>query len=394
MIVRQLYSQEGIRLNKETLDFHHLTSVLAWAAEHNISYQQALRSLVAHQIPLFFRFLIYLTSPLFHTSLYRRKYDGFRRVEIFGIKPFFRNSVESAITDLEEGLSLSKTLQNHFRWWLPEYYIESIKLAEEKGTVKDTIIQLAKTTSKVRRRRKEIFSVLLYPFLIIIFGFNIFWGIIVFIIPKFQKIFYDLLGGASLPGLTEFVIDVANYFSSRSLLFTFIILQIPWVVYYFFCTHRFDWLLIKVPLLGKAVTRWRMLDTIQALSVYTKMNIPLNKCLELICQHHPSSVFKKALSRVKTDVNDGKDFLESWKANFPAEKMTHFYLSNGIKSNDLSGALDTLAMILQDDDNRKHAYLIKILEPCCLLILSFIVGLLVVAMFLPMVYIITKMTSM
>lgn len=393
MFVRQMYCGDGIRISKETMEIHNLTSTLAWAAEHRVPYSQALKSLVAQDIPFLFRLIIFFISPLYHTPLTRKNKDGYKRWNISGTKPFFRSAVESAITDLQGGFSLSSVLEQHLRWWLPDFYIHSIKLAEEKGCLEETLTQLAQTTKKVNRRRKEIFSVMLYPFIILFIGFIILWGLMVFIIPKFKKIFADLLGEEGLPHLTDFVVGCSNLILPEHPLAFIFILQIPWMVYYLFCTHRGDWILLRIPFIRRSILRWKMIDAIQALAVYTRMKIPVPETLSMVCDHQPSSPIKKRLLAVRNGVMNGEALSECWGKVFRGHHLANFYIQSGTKLDKLPENLDQLAVILQDEDNRKHGFIMKVTEPILLLLISVIVGIVVIAMFLPMIQIVNTMSG-
>lgn len=393
MFSHQLYNTDVIKISKETAEVHKLSEVLAWAADHNISYDMALKSLVAQDIPFIFRMFIYFVSPLFHTAMTRKNTDGYQRWRISGVKPFFRSAVESAVTDLQSGNSLSSVLQRHLRWWLPDYYIHCIELAEEKGCVPETLKQLARTTTKVRRRRKEIFSVLLYPFLIVILGFYLIWGMVIFIIPKFERIFYDLLAEEQLPELTLYVFGVAKFLLPENPVMLLFLFQIPWLIYYFFCTHRGDWILVRIPFLKRSVLRWQKLDAIQAMSVYSRMKVPSPEILEIICSQLPGSSLRKKLLRIRDRVINGQNFIECWKQEFPKDCISEFYLRNGYKTDKFSESLDQLSMILQDEDNRKHEIVMKVTEPVMLFLISLVLGIVVVSMFLPMTYLISLLSD-
>ena len=202
MITHQLYSQDTIKVNKDTIQNHSLTGTLAWAAKHNLTHQAALRSLVSYRVPLLFRLITYCLNPYAFSYLERLK-SRYKRRTISWVRPFFRSAVESAITDLEEGYSLSYVLKEHLRWWLPKYYLQSVEMAEKNDCIQETLIKLGETSHSTRRRRKEVFSVMVYPFIILGFGAFILYFLMVFILPKFKRIFDDLLGGEPLPALTE-----------------------------------------------------------------------------------------------------------------------------------------------------------------------------------------------
>ena len=391
MYRRQLYALEGIQVSKETVDCQNITGALAWAAEHKVSYEVALKSLVSQSAPLIFRIIAFIFS-LGHSTLKRRTGDDYYRKGFKGTKPFFRNAIEATISDLNSGYSLSEALNNNLYFWLPKFYIESVRIGEEKGCLRETLCQLSETTSKVTRRRKELFSVLVYPFLIAFFGFIIIWGLSVFIIPKFKRIFDDLLGGEALPGLTEFIMHLVDFIIPQNPIIFLGIIQIPWLIYYFGCTHRLDWILVKIPFIRRSVLRWQMIDALQALAVFTRMKIPMDQALDMICDYQPYSCLKRKLLKLKDDVKKGIAFEKSWLQNFPKDNISNFYIQSGITGDNLPECLDRLVNTLQDHDNRKYALTLKISEPLMLIFISIIIGIVVLGMFMPMIFIINKMT--
>jgi len=393
MFSTQLYSQDPIKINKESLQNKNLVSTLAWAAGHNLSFSAALRSLVAHNIPLLFRLFTYCFNPYAVNYLKRRKTEYSRR-NVRWFRPFFRSAVESAITDLEMGYSLSQVLEKHLRWWLPDYYIESVKIAEERECLRETLIKLGETNYTIRQRRKEVFSVMLYPLIILGAGSFILWFLAIFILPKFKRIFDDLLGGEALPALTEFVLGITNYLAPENPIVLVFFMQLPALIYYCFCTHRADWILVKIPFLRRPIIRWARLEVIQALSVYLKMNIPLHEALELICKSLPRSSFKNKLTKIKNSVSEGVDLPSAWKEVFSRDTRTILYIKSGLQTDNLPQALDELGHILQDDDNRAHNNFMKTIEPAVILMTSFIVGTIITAIFLPMIQIIKTMVHM
>ena len=390
MISRQLYPVEGVHLSKESLESQNLTGVLAWASEYNVSYESALKSLVSQSAPLVYR-IPALIFTLGGTTLKRNRSDGFYRRSIVGVRLFYRSAIECAVTDLQDGYSLSNVLKRHLHWWLPEYYIESVRLGEENGCLKETLRQLSETTSKVTRRRKEIFSVIAYPFIVSFICLFILWGLAVFIIPKFKKIFDDLLEGEPFPVLTELVVDLADMLIPSSFLTIILIIQLPWLVYYCCCTHKFDWVLAKIPILRRPVLRWQKIDSIQALAVFTRMKFSLTQALDMICEYLPQSSLKNRFKRLNKELLNGNSLEQAWKSNFPGDYLGNFYVQSGLKTDKLPTCLDQYANELQNIDNRKHALFMKIIQPLILLIISLVIAIIVIGMFLPMIYIINKM---
>lgn len=381
---RRLFTPEKIQISRATIQSRNLIGILAWAAQYKMPYERALKTIVRHGMPFYVELVFELLKPFIWIANQILKVKH-KRLMVFGIKPFFRSAVESAILDLQEGFSLSYVLETHLRWWLPEYYIQSIKLAEDKGCVDVTLIQLGETTSKIRKRRKEIVSLLLYPFVIVSCAIYISWLLGGRVLWKYRKIFDDLTNGMDFPYISTFFLDFVRWLDLDKPLAVIFLLQLPWLVYIFGLTHRGDWLLVKIPVIRKSILRWKMIDALQGLSMYSRMKIPLHESLDMVIDHQPSSILKSNLEKIRCDLLKGIDLKNSWLYHFPNDHLSNFYIKSGLEVDKFSDSLDLLVINLLEEDTRKHGILVKSIEPIAILLITFFVAFVVFAMFLPMI---------
>ena len=385
MDLGRAYTPERIKINQSEAHSQNLIQMLAWAAEAKIPFDRALRTLTHWNMPILMDFIYHLLKPIIWLLMIITQSKRYRRIMIAGVKPFFRPAVKSAILDLEDGYSLSHALEKHLKWWLPAFYLESVKLAEEKDCLAETLKNLAANTAKVRRRRRELAEALFYPALMTFSIFVITWFLTLFILPKYNKIFEYVGDGAVLPYLSQKLLDFSRGFGEGSSIFLFFLIQIPWILYMFFFTNRGDWILVKIPLIRRSILRRQMIEAIQGLSIYSRMKIPLHEELELVSDSMPSSILKNKFIKLREDTLNGVDFKQSWLNNFQTDHLINFHINNGFQVDKLSDSLDRITILLQEEDTRKHGRIIQVAEPMAIMLISLVVCLVVFAMFQPMI---------
>ena len=144
-------------------------------------------------------------------------------------------------------------------------------------------------------------------------------------------------------------------------------------------------MLVKIPFIRRSIIRWKMINVLQGLSIYSKLKVPLHESLGMIIDSEPNSSLKNSLEKIRLDILRGIDLKVSWLTHFPNDHLTNFYVKSGMKIDKFSESLDHLAVILVEEDNRKHSIFAKSLEPIMLLLVTFFVAFIVFAMFLPMI---------
>ncbi len=78
--------------------------------------------------------------------------------------------------------------------------------------------RLAEFQEKAQKVKNKVAAAMIYPAIVLVLAFSIMSFLLVFIVPKFQQIFHDMLGDKPLPAITEFVIGVSNAFKDHWLI--------------------------------------------------------------------------------------------------------------------------------------------------------------------------------
>src|SRR5438552_105744 len=128
-----------------------------------------------------------------------------------------RNTTNRLAEAVQGGSTFSEALAQHPRIF-NELYVNMVKAGELGGVLELVLGRLAEFQEKAAKIKNKVVAAMVYPAIVMVMAVAIMAFLLVFIVPKFEGIFHDMLGDKPLPGITRFVISVSKF------------VQIHWIV--------------------------------------------------------------------------------------------------------------------------------------------------------------------
>ncbi len=318
-------------------------------------------------------------------------------------KPGLLKSIlASVVEDVQGGSSLSDAMAKHPRAFNTLY--TKMVAAGEVGGVLDVILQrLAEFMEKAERLKRKVKGAMIYPIMVIIVAVAIVTGIMYFIIPKFVEIFTDF--EVKLPELTVFLMNVSNWVAGNLAGqeipgVVWVVFGIPgvWVMYKLLRLTKpgkalFDTLFLYAPIVGKLLRKTTIARFTRTLGTLITAGVPILEAITITKETSGNYVFEKALGKVHDSIREG----ESFAGPLRDAKVCDALVVNMIDVGEETGDLDTMLLKIADNYDEEVdtavASLVSLIEPLLILFLGGIVGLIVVAMFLPLVEMINSLSS-
>jgi general secretion pathway protein F/type IV pilus assembly protein PilC len=300
------------------------------------------------------------------------------------LKHFF-----SAIIDfLDEGKNFYTSLDMQKVVQLPEFYLQSIKISEDGGMLQDVLIELANYLKEQDRLNKQISSAMAYPIFILVVSVFMVGFMLSFIVPKITAIFeqYD----QALPTITTIVITAGNFVQNNwNLILISIFATISLFIYLMKTSYSFkykiDRFLLRIPFIGSLIELGELSRFAYMNSILIKSGVPVVQSFKLGSNILKNSVFKKLFEEASSKVVEGE------KLSKILEKSTIYKvdiafiqaIAIGEETSQLSKILQNLSELYSQTNNDKITLFLSLLEPMFMLIVGAIIGVIVVAMLLP-----------
>ncbi len=288
--------------------------------------------------------------------------------------------------DVEVGTSLSIAMSKHPKVF-NDLFVSMVRAGEIGGNLEEVLERVAVQLEKDDNLKRTVKSAMVYPVMIGIFAMVILAAMILFIIPIFKKMFDDL--GGKLPALTQFMIDLSNAGRSRWYLFLlggvgFVFLFKKWKGSKA-GRKQWDTFKLRFPMqIGDIVRKIAVARFARTLGTLTASGVPILQALDITARTAGNRVISDPMERVIERVKEG----ESLAPPLASLGVFPMMVTQMVAVGEETGALDTMlhkiADFYDDEISAKLKALTSILEPLMMIVIGAVVGLVVIAMYLPL----------
>ena len=271
--------------------------------------------------------------------------------------------------------------------------------AGEAGGVLDIVLRrLADFMEASQRLKRRIIGAMVYPVFVITAALGIVTLIMTFIIPKFKKIF-ESFGVKNLPGITRLLLRISSWF--RDDYGWAIVLSLPLGVFLLTKllrqtnsgTYLVDKIKLKIPVLGNIFAKTAVARFTRTLGTLLTAGVPILEAINITRETAGNEVYARALAKVHDNIREGENFAAPLRQTKVVEPMVVNMIDVGEETGDLDKMLNKIADTYDEEVQTLVAALVSMMEPLMVIILGVIVGFIVVAIFMPLPYLMTQMES-
>ncbi len=293
--------------------------------------------------------------------------------------------IDDIATYIEEGGKFSTAL-SRYRDVFGDLYISMIRAAEEAGTLEETLRRLSDYLEKVEKLRGKVKSALFYPVFVLITATLIVTGIMIFVIPTFQQLYSDL--GGTLPALTQLIIRISNWLRDY---IGWFILAIAIIVILFIQFRRVsrkfkyvtDMALLKFPVFGDLVLKSSIANFSRTFSSMLASGINILEALKIASETANNEVIKEAIEKVREQVEKGVSFSLAMSRISIFPPMVVNMAAIGEQAGNLDEMMSKVADFYEEEVDRTVDALTSLIEPLMIVFIGSIIGIIIVALYLP-----------
>jgi type IV pilus assembly protein PilC len=310
--------------------------------------------------------------------------------------PTLKRTLQQLADSVEAGSTFSEALAQHPKIF-NRLYVNMVRAGEAGGVLDVTLGRLADFQEKAQRIKNKVISAMVYPAVVICVALAIVSFLMIVIVPKFQDIFADLLEGAQLPPLTQFVMAVSNLVQHQILLVAGVLVGL-WIAIKAIgktVKGRFylDMLKLHAPLFGQLIRKVGIARFSRTLGTLIASGVPILQALNIVRETSGNAVIAKAVSQVHDSVKEGERIVQPLEASGVFPPMVISMVDVGEETGALPDMLMKVADVYDDEVDNAVSAITSLLEPIMIVFLAVIVGTIVIAMFMPLIAVIGKLGS-
>ena len=289
-------------------------------------------------------------------------------------------------SDVEGGMLLSQALARHPKVF-GRLYISMVEAGEAAGILDTVLDRVAVQIEKEEKIKRRVKGAMVYPTVVLVFAVLVLIGMLMFLVPVFQKIFSDL--GGDLPTLTKGVVFASNVVRG----YWFILFPLMGGSVWGFRRWKrtpggrqvWDRFKLRAPGgIGKVVLKVTMARFSRTLATLVAAGVDIIKALEISGQTAGNWVVESALADVRAKVHQGVPIAQPLIENPVFPPLVSQMVKVGEETGELEKMLDKIADFYEDEVDTSIAALTSIIEPLMMIGVGAIVGIIVIAMYLPM----------
>jgi type IV pilus assembly protein PilC len=297
-------------------------------------------------------------------------------------------------TDVESGQSLADAMKKHPKTFDPLF--TNMIAAGEAGGILDTILKrLATYIEKAVKLKSQVQSAMVYPIAVVVIAATVVGLILWKVIPTFANLFAGL--GAQLPWPTRLVIALSN---GLVRFMPFIIVALVGGTFAFRAFYGstkgrriVDAVVLKLPVLGNLMRKIAVARFCRTLSTLLASGVSILEALDITARTAGNAVVEEAIQLTRKSIEGGETIAAPLKETKVFPPMVVQMISVGEATGALDTMLSKIADFYEEEVDVAVAGMLTLLEPIMIAFLGGVVGGIVIAMYLPIFDLISKLTG-
>ncbi|PSB27491.1 pilus assembly protein PilC [filamentous cyanobacterium Phorm 46] len=307
-----------------------------------------------------------------------------------------KRALRSMNADVQEGINLAEAMAK-FPDVFDQLFISMVAAGEVGGVLDETLERLAIMMEKNHKTEAEIKSAMSYPKTVFFIAIVIFFGMTIFLLPTFAKIFKDI--GADLPAFTLFMLAISAFCTAWPPIQQFTVLgviaalKIAFDMYYKTpIGHlQIDRIAMKLPIFGDLIEKSAVARFCVIFGSLTRSGVPILSSLEIVRDVAGNQAISNSIEYVRQELQNGGmiSIALQEQAIFPSLAIQ--MIAIGEETGELDKMLMKVGAFYETEVEEAVKGLTSMLEPLMIVLVGGIVGSILLSMYLPMFSVFEKM---
>jgi type IV pilus assembly protein PilC len=309
-----------------------------------------------------------------------------------------KGTINTLAENVQTGSTFSESLQQYPRIF-NKLYINMVKAGELGGVLELVLNRLAEYQEKAQKLKNKVVAAMVYPIIVMCIASAIMVFLMMVIVPRFETIFDDMIPGgkSKLPELTKWVIGFSrNMYDYKWYLLGILIGSILFWRMLAASKGGRRWIdraKLKLPLFGDVQRKTAISRFTRTLGTLVTSGVPILQALNITRDTAGNTVVSDAITKVHDAVKEGESMVAPLESSGVFPPMVISMVDVGEETGQLPEMLLKIADVYEDEVDNSVSALTSMLEPLMIVILALVVGVIVMALFLPLIDVIKNLSG-
>ena len=296
-----------------------------------------------------------------------------------------KEAIVNTQSNVEKGENLSDSMRQNDAF--PSILIDMVRAGEASGSLENALTRMAIQFEKDAKLNGIVKKAMMYPIVLICVMIGVVIVMLTFVIPSFMTMFEDL--DSELPVTTKAILAMSNSLKNYWYIYIIVVVGIVVGIQMYKRTddgkHNLDKLKLKIPVFGVLQTKSACASFARTMSTLLQAGMPMIDALEISASTMKNVLFYDGLEKVKNGVSLGLPLSNQLKATglFPA--MVVHMVGIGEETGNVEEMLTNSATYYEEEVEVQTQTLTSLMEPIIIVLMAFVVVLLIMAIYQPMI---------
>jgi type IV pilus assembly protein PilC len=288
---------------------------------------------------------------------------------------------------VEGGASFSEALKRHPRVF-DELFVNLVAAGETGGILDSIMTRLSVYLEKRQKLIRQVRGAMVYPSIVIVIAGGVMTVLLTFVIPAFENMFKDFGGGKeALPAITRFIIALSRGFMSALPLLIVLGGAIGFGISWTYRQPRgkrfFHKTFLTLPIMGPVLRKIAVARFTRTLGTLLQSGVPILDALDICARTAGNVVIEEGISNVRQAISEGKNMAEPLAATQIFPDMVVQMIAVGEQTGALDQMLNKVADFYEEETDIAVAAMTSAIEPILMVGVGGMVGVVLIAMYLP-----------
>ena len=298
-------------------------------------------------------------------------------------RPESRAILQQIVAHLYEGRSLSyalQALQSEF----PPLYVSTVRASEKTGDLSEALTRYLAYQTQVDVVRKKVISASIYPALLIGAGSLVAIFLMVYVVPRFSRIYEDI--GTNLPLLSRLLLQWGKLLQAHGLLVLMLLLTGTTAGLYAVSRPKArNWLmqvLWLIPAVGERMRIYHLTRFYRTLGMLLRGGTPVGHALKMVSDLLQAGL-QLQLKGAAARINEGRSISHAMEEYGLTTPVALRLLQVGERTGQMGEMMERIASFHDEEMARFVEWFTRLFEPLLMAVIGVVIGLIVVVMYLP-----------
>jgi len=298
-------------------------------------------------------------------------------------RPAVKQVLDRIIGQLYQGRTLSSALEQ-FPAHFPILYVATVRACEMTGGLAEALSRYVAYQARMDQLRKKLVSASIYPVVLLVAGGLVTLFLLVYVIPKFSRIYEDV--GGDLPFLSRLLMEWGRLLENHGMeVLAGFLLAAAGAGYLFTRPATWQWISRKlwgIPAVRERLRVYQLARFYRTVGMLLRGGTPIVTALNMATGMLPEWI-QARLRQATNDIREGRTISQAMETHDLTTPVALRMLRVGERSGRMDEMMERIAGFYDEEMGRWVDWLTKLIEPLLMAVIGLVIGAIVVLMYFP-----------